>query len=186
MRIIEEIRPEVKPVTAISAGSIARGGNGHALVRDRRTPSRRGKLGNNPTIGQLVIENDGIAKAARLAGPAEAAPERRDAIRTEKGVTGGFVEDLEAFVDHLNVLRQANGAVCVRRSAAAADAREGNAVEAKDRHGNVRRKEAKQRALIDNGVGAVDMRVRYLWVFGGLTLLAVIGDIPGGHFAQGT
>src|SRR4029077_7097025 len=107
-----------------------------------------------------------------------------NAIRPEDGVASGFVEDLVTLVHHLDVLRKTDGTVRVWRSAVATDAREGNAVEIQDRRRNARGKETKDRPVIHNRVRAIDMRVRYLWIFGSLSLLTVIGNIPGGHLAQ--
>ena len=75
VRVIEEVRAEVKAITIIGAGGIARGGDSHAFIGDRRAAGRGRKLSDDPAIGQLIIEDDGIAGAARLAGAAEAAPE---------------------------------------------------------------------------------------------------------------
>ncbi len=75
VRVIEEVRPEMKPITIIGAGGIARGGDSNALIGDRNAASRGRELGDDPTIGQLIVKDDGITGAARLAGAAEAAPE---------------------------------------------------------------------------------------------------------------
>ena len=65
----------MKAITIIGAGGIARGGDSHAFIGDRRASGRGRKLSDDPTIGQLIIENDRITGAARLAGATEAAPE---------------------------------------------------------------------------------------------------------------
>ena len=145
VRIIEEIRPEVKAIPIIGAGGIARGGNRNALVSDRRASGRTGELADHPAISQLIVKNDGITEAAGLAGAAEPAPKRDDAVRAEDGVAGSLVENLVAFVDHLHVLREADGAVGIGRGAAASDTGEGNAVEIKDGRGNAGREEVKNR-----------------------------------------
>ena len=106
MRVIEEVRPEVKAITIIGAGCVARGGDRDAFIGYRRASSRGGELSDHPTIGQLIIEDDRITGAAGLAGATEAAPERTDAIRPEDRVASGFVEDLVTFVHHLDILRQ--------------------------------------------------------------------------------
>ena len=176
----------MKAISIIGAGGIARGGNRNALIGDRRAPGRAGELADHPAIGQLIVKHDGIAEAASLACAAEAAPKRDDTVRSEDGVAGGFVEDLVTFVDHLHVLREADGAIGIGRGAAATDAGEGDAVEIKDRRGNAGREEVKNRPLLDHRVRAIDVRVWYLRVFGGLALLALTGLIRGGHLAQRT
>src|SRR5262245_32438253 len=56
MRVIEEVRPEVKTITIIGAGCVTRGGDSHALIGYRDTPGRSRELSDDPTIGQLIIE----------------------------------------------------------------------------------------------------------------------------------
>ena len=161
----------MKAIPIIGAGGIARGGNRHAFISDRRASGRAGELADHPAIGQLIIKHDRIAKAASLAGTAEPAPKRDDAIRAEDGVTSGFVENLVTFINHLYVLRQADGTVGIGRSAAATDTGERDAVEIKDRRGNAGREEMKNRTLFDNRVRAIDVRVRDLRVLSGLAFL---------------
>ena len=184
--VIEVVRPKVETITIVGAGRVTRSGNGNTLVRDRRPSSRAGELADHPAIGQLIIKHDGITKAAGFAGAAEAAPKRDDTVRAEDGVTGGFVENLVTFVDHLHVLRQADGAVGIGRSAAATDTGEGDAVKVKDRRGNAGREEVKNRTLFDNRVGAIDVRVRDLRILSRLPFLLPDRVIRGGHLAQGT
>ena len=74
VRVVEEVRPEVKAITIIGAGCVTRGGNCDAFIGYRRASGRGGELSDDPTIGQLIIENDRITGAARLAGATEAAP----------------------------------------------------------------------------------------------------------------
>ncbi len=75
------------------------------------------------------MQDDRIARAARLAGATETAPERRDAVRSQDRVTSGFVEDLVAFVHDLDILCGADRSVGIRRGATAADPGERDAIE---------------------------------------------------------
>ena len=63
----------MKAVAIVGAGGIARRGNGHALVRHGRTAA--GELGDDPAIGQVIVEHDRVAGAAGLANPAKTSPE---------------------------------------------------------------------------------------------------------------
>src|SRR4030095_10571309 len=67
--------------------------------------------------------------------------------------------------------------VGIRRRTVATDSRERNAVEVKDRRRNAGRQKAKQGALLDHLIRAVDMRVGYLRVLGGLTLLTKLRHV---------
>src|SRR5206468_728016 len=89
--------------------------------------------------GELVVEHDGIAEAARLADSSEAAPDGRDVLRSKDRRAVRLVEYLEALVDDLDVLRRADLAVGVGRRAAAVDAGEADPVEVERRRGHVRR-----------------------------------------------
>src|ERR1044072_9958295 len=95
----------MEAVAVPRAGRVTRGGDGNALVR-RHARSR--ELREQPAIGELVVEHDGIAEAARLAHAAEAVPDGGDPDRPEQRRARGFVEHLESLVNDLDVLRRAD------------------------------------------------------------------------------
>src|SRR5205823_10171532 len=103
-------------VGVVAPGGVARGRDGDALVSGDR---RSGELGDDPPSRELVVEDDRVAEAVGLTDVAGPGPERRDVDRTEDAGAGGLVEDLEACVDSLDVLRRADLAVRVRRRAVA-------------------------------------------------------------------
>src|SRR5262249_32712262 len=135
--VVEEIVAEMKAVAMVRAGGVARDRDRDALVG--RSISRRRELTDDPAVGELIIEQYGIAAARSLADAAEAAPDRGDPDRAENRGARRLVEDLVALVDDLDVLREAGFTVRVRRRAVAGDARERNPVEVQDRGGHVRR-----------------------------------------------
>jgi hypothetical protein len=69
-----------------------------------RRLSRACELGNDPAVGELVVQDDRVAFTVVQADAAEAGPQRLDADRPEDGGAGRLVEDLEPCVDDLDVL----------------------------------------------------------------------------------
>ncbi len=128
----------MKAVAVIAAGRVGRGGDGDALVRYERGA---GELADEPAVGDLIVEHDRVAVAGELAKSAEAGPDRGDGHGPEHRGARRLVEDLEPFVDDLDVLRQAHLAVGVGRRAVADHARERNAVEVQDGGRHVRRRQ---------------------------------------------
>ena len=58
MRIIEKVGAEVKAIAIVSAGGIRGSRDGDALVGwDPRT----GELADEPAVGDMVVEHDGVA-----------------------------------------------------------------------------------------------------------------------------
>src|SRR5205823_9988883 len=110
-------------------GRIGGSGDRHTLIGDRSIRSSFGKLADQPPIREVIVEDDRIPIATRLASAAETSPDGRDAIRSEDGIRGDLVEDLKALVDDLNVLGLAHGAVGIRWRAVAAHAWKRDAVE---------------------------------------------------------
>ena len=163
--IVEEVRAQVKAVAGISAGRVGRGGDGDALVCRNGRP---GELADEPAVGELVVEHDRVAVAGRLADAGEAGPERGDSHRPEDGGARRLVEDLEAFIDDLDVLRQAHLAVRVGGRAVAHHARERDAVEVQYGGGHGRRGGEVPR--LDDLVGTVNVMRRYSRVLVGLVL----------------
>ena len=119
----------MKPIAIVAASGIGGGGNSDALISDRAVTGGLGKLSDDPSIGQMVVKDNGIAVATSLTGAAETGPDRRDTIRSQDGVAGRFIEYLVAFVNDLDVLRFSDSAVGIRRRAIATDAGEGDTVE---------------------------------------------------------
>ena len=119
----------MKAIAIVAAGGIGRGGNSDAFISDRAVTGSLGKLSNDPSIGQVVVKDNGIAVATSLTGTAETGPDRRNTIRPQDGVAGRFIEYLVAFVNDLDVLCFSNGTVRIRRCAIATDARKRDAVE---------------------------------------------------------
>ena len=75
----------MEAITIIGAGSVARRGDRDAFVgRD----AGAGELADEPTVSDLVVDNDGITEAARLANAAEAGKKSLDIERAEKGSAG--------------------------------------------------------------------------------------------------
>jgi hypothetical protein len=76
--IVKKVGAEMKAVAIVSAGGIGGRRDGDAFVGDRRAARGTGKLGDDPPVRDVIIEDDWVAKAAVLAGAAEAGPDRGD------------------------------------------------------------------------------------------------------------
>src|SRR5712691_698978 len=76
VRIVEEVVTHVKTIAVIGAAGIARGRDGDALVRHSYAVVR--ELADDPAVGELVIEHDGIAVTGGFARTAKAGPDRGD------------------------------------------------------------------------------------------------------------
>src|SRR5206468_12100769 len=72
--IVKKVGAEMKAVAVVCAGSISGGGNGNALVGNWAA-GRAGELGDDPAIGQVIVEHDRIATAAGLADTTKASPD---------------------------------------------------------------------------------------------------------------
>ena len=64
VRIVVKVRAEMKAVTGITAGGVARRGNSNAFVGDGAGAGGFCKLRDEPAIGQVVVQDYGIAVAA--------------------------------------------------------------------------------------------------------------------------
>src|ERR1044072_6240648 len=106
----------------IRAGRVARSRNGHAFISRDGNP---GKLRDDPTIGELIVQHHRIAVAVEFTNTTEAGPDGGDAGWSKQRSTGCFIEDLEAFVDHLHVLSRADLNVRIRWRAVDGDAGNG-------------------------------------------------------------
>ena len=106
---------------------------------------------DHPAVGELVVEDDRVTRAARLADAAEPRPERRDPLRPEQRRAGRLVEDLEAGVDELDVLGRAHLAVRIGRPAVAVEPRERDPVEVEAG----RRHRARESSALHDGVRLV-------------------------------
>src|SRR5688572_23693195 len=126
VRIVEEVGTEMKVVTMIRAGGVASGRDGDALVSRN---GNAGELRDDPAIGELIVKHDRISTVIELTNTAEALPDGGDGGWAKQLGPGAFVENLEAFVDHLHVLRRPDFTVGVGRCAVASDAGKLNAVE---------------------------------------------------------
>ena len=115
-----------------------------------------GELGDDPTIGKLIVKDHRVAIAGGLANSAEAGPELND-LRSKHGSAGGLIKDLVTFVDDLHVLGRADFAVCIGRRAVASDAWERNAIEIEDGGRDRRRKFRKQRRFLHHRVWTIHM-----------------------------
>src|SRR5260370_19356934 len=120
LRIVKEVRAEVKAIASIGAGGVCRRGNGDAFVGDRSAACGAGKLRHQPAVRDVIIEQDWIAGAAVLACAAKSVPNRRNAIRSQKRTAGGFVKNLKTLVHYLNVLGLAYGSIRIGGRAGAA------------------------------------------------------------------
>src|SRR5439155_9710927 len=109
-----EVRAEVEAVAEPAAGRIARRRDGDALIGRHRDT---GELGDDPAVGELVVEDDRVAVAVVLTDAAEAAPEGGDPGRAVDRASRRLVEDLEALVDDLDILSGPYLAVRVGRGA---------------------------------------------------------------------
>jgi hypothetical protein len=138
LRVVDEVLSEVEPVAVVGAARVAGTRDGDALVGDDARGVVAGELRDDPAVGQLVVEHYRVAVPVELAQAAEPAPQRPDVDRPEDGCAGRLVEDLEALVDDLDVLRQPNLAVRVGWSALAVDAGIGDSVEVEERRGHPR------------------------------------------------
>ena len=125
LRVIKEVAGKMKTVTKRGAGGIAGLRNGDALVLRNTGAARSGELADDPSIGELVVDHHRITAAAKLTGAAKAGPDRTDRNGSEKRCASELIKNLEACVDHLDVLSLSHLAIRIRRCAVAADAREG-------------------------------------------------------------
>ena len=72
MRIIESVGAEVKGIAIVTAGGIAGRGDSDAFIGNVSA----GELADEPAVGKVVVENDRVALASRLADAAKAGPDR--------------------------------------------------------------------------------------------------------------
>ena len=147
LRVVVEVRPEVEVVAVPRPRGIVGGRDRNALVR-RVAGSR--ELRDQPAVRGLVVESDRVTRAA-LAHSAEARPHRVDRGGAEDGGAGGLVEDLEGAVHDLDVLRVADLAVRVGRSASAEGVRRAHAVEVERRRRHVIREAPRLQSRIGLG-----------------------------------
>src|SRR6185295_19704443 len=115
----------MKAVAVVTSGGIAGRRYRNALVC-RNT--RAGKLTDEPTIGELIVEHYRVAVASGFAWTTKAGPDCLNTNRAEHRGAGDFVKDLVAFVDDLNILGRTDFAIGIRRRAVAGNAREADAV----------------------------------------------------------
>src|SRR5438128_9672810 len=113
MRIIEKVGAEEKGIAKVTAGSIRRSRDCDTLGGWGRT----GELGDDPAVGEMVVEYDRVATAISLADTAEAGPDRGDPNWSQDRCTRRLVKDLIAFVHDLNVLSCPDNAVGIGRMA---------------------------------------------------------------------
>ena len=158
MGIVKKVGTHVKAVTIVSAGGIRGRRDGDALVGDRRAARGAGKLGDDPPVRDVIIEDDRVAKAAVLAGAAEAGPDRGDSQGSQDRRPGCLIKDLVAFVHHLDVLSQSYGAVRIGRMAVASDTGKHDAVKIKDGGGHRVRDQEAQQAVFNHRVRSVFMQ----------------------------
>jgi len=155
MRIIEKVGAQVKGITIVSAGGIRGSRDGDALVGRNRCA---GELADEPAVGDMVVEDDGVAVAIALADAAEAGPDRGDGSWPQDRCTGCFVKDLITFVHHLDVLREPHGAVGVGRCAIASDTWKWDAVKIKGGRGYVRDQGLQQGVAFDDRIRNVHVQ----------------------------
>ncbi len=97
-------------VAVVGAGGVAAGGDGQAdEVGEGRGD---GELGDDPAVGQAVVEDGGVAVVVAVACPAEAGPQGVGGQGTEADAAG-LAEDGEVGVDDLEVVGGADRAVRV-------------------------------------------------------------------------
>ena len=89
----------MKAIAIVSAGGIAGGRDSYAFIGN----ATAGELADEPAVGDMVVEHDGVATAAG-ANAAEAGPDRVDGRWPHDRCTRRLVKDLIAFVHNLNVL----------------------------------------------------------------------------------
>src|SRR6266404_709735 len=138
------------------------------------------------THSSVIVVHDWIAAATGLAGTAETAPNRRNAIRSQKRTAGGFVKNLKALVHYLNVLGLAHGSIRIGGRAVAANPRKGNAVKVANGGGHVWREQIERGdvALLDDRVRRVVVPVWNFRVFIRLVLGFQVGRFPWRHTAH--
>jgi hypothetical protein len=101
-----------------------------------------------------------------LADAAKATPNGRDANGTEDRGASALVKDLIAFIHNLNILREANLAVCIRRRAEATDTRVADTVKVEQGAWHGCRREAALNDWVDLIlVRSIDMRIDIRLVF---------------------
>src|SRR5947207_12249926 len=101
MRIIEQVRAEMKVISVITTGRIAGRRDCDTFVGRNIGAS---ELGNNPTVGDLVVKCYRITISRCLTQTTEATPQRRNAGRPELRRARGLIKDLVTLIDDLNVL----------------------------------------------------------------------------------
>ena len=131
----------------------------------------------------MIVKHNRVAGSTDLTSTAEAGPDGRDAVWSEKRGSR-FVEDLEPLVNDLDILRRADSAIGVRRRAIAAHAGERDAIEIGERPRHVRIEEAKKIMALNDAVGFVVMSIRDFRVLVRLVLGLAIGFSPGWQLAQ--
>src|SRR5262249_39388984 len=135
----------------VAAGGITRRRDGDA-VRVRQGADL--ELLDDPALGEVVEDDGSVAVVARLAVPAETAPER---VRRDRALDlrAGLRVDGEAVVGNLEVVVGADGAVRIRRRPAAS-LTDCHALEVDARGRDLPRPEVR----LDDGVGLVAARRR--------------------------
>jgi len=155
MGIVKKVGTHVKAVAIVGAGGVGGRRDGDALIGDRGAARSARKLGDDPAVRDVIIEHDRVAKAAVLAGAAEAGPDGGDPQRSQDRGPGCLIKDLITFVHHLDVLSQSYGAVCIGRVAVASDTGEDDAVKIEDGGGHGIRDQKSQHAVFNDRVRSV-------------------------------
>src|SRR5262249_52131942 len=101
VRVIEEVRAEVKVITSPGAGRIVSRGNRNAFVRRN---AGAGELSDDPAVRDLIVKHYRISEAARLANATKTAPERSNTDRPEQRSARGLIPYLHPFIDRLHIL----------------------------------------------------------------------------------
>src|ERR1051325_7681860 len=131
----------------------------------------------------MIVKDYGVAGAAELTSTTETGPDRGDAVRSEDLVSR-FVEHLVSFVNDLDILRRSHRAIGIRRRAIAPDPGIRNAVEIRDRPGNVRSEEIRDETILNHRVRFVCVPIRDFWVLVGFVLFLAIRLSPGRQIAE--
>ncbi|MCG3195479.1 MAG: hypothetical protein DIJKHBIC_04762 [Thermoanaerobaculia bacterium] len=111
LRVVGKVAARAEGVAVIAAGRVGRRRDGHAVVEGR---ARGGELGEDPAVGKLVMQHDGVTRVLRLTGAAEAGPQRvveRRAVQQR----AGLAVDRKREVRHGHVVVRAHVAHRVGR-----------------------------------------------------------------------
>ena len=109
LRVVREVQAGGEGVAVVRPCRVARRGDGDAVVegQGRVVETSRRELAEDPPVGKLVVDHDGVAGRVGAVGHGEALPQGARVDRTEQPRAGLRI-DREDEVDHLDVVVRAD------------------------------------------------------------------------------